>query len=81
MLKLKLEKEEDRITHVELRGDFFLEPAEKLSDIENCLKGLSVEASVEDISERLRRVEVKMIGFSPEDVGKSFRKAVGGKDE
>ncbi|WEL23844.1 Lipoate--protein ligase [Candidatus Nanohalovita haloferacivicina] len=81
MLKLKLEKENTVIKSAELRGDFFLEPAEKLSEIEQALTGISEKASVKDVADRVRNVDVKMIGFNPEDLGKAFEKALGDNRE
>ncbi|AOV95452.1 hypothetical protein AQV86_06080 [Nanohaloarchaea archaeon SG9] len=79
MIKLELEKENKKIENAEIRGDFFLEPPEKLEELERKLEGLETEAEKEEVVEKLEEVDVDMIGFSAEDVFEAFREAVEGE--
>lgn len=80
-IDLKLEFRDEEVVDVEIRGDFFLEPAEKLTELENKIEGLSRDSSSDEIVDRLEEVEAKLIGFSEDDIGKAFEKAVGDSDE
>ena len=79
MLKLELKKENRKIKNAEVRGDFFLEPPEKLENLERKLEGLETEAEKKEVVEELEEVDVDMIGFSAEDVAEAFREALEGE--
>ncbi|QKQ98935.1 hypothetical protein GKQ38_05485 [Candidatus Nanohaloarchaea archaeon] len=77
MVNIKLQTHEGVLTHVELRGDFFIEPAEKLSELEDALNGLPIDADKQDIVDSIESVDVELIGFSAEDIAEAIRKAMG----
>ncbi|MEB2844165.1 lipoate--protein ligase family protein [Rhizobiales bacterium RZME27] len=71
---------DERLSNVQVSGDFFLEPAEALADISGALEGLPITVKVEDITLAIRsklRPGAEMIGFSPEAVAIAVRRALG----
>ena len=81
MVKLKLKEEDGKIADAEVRGDFFLEPPEKLAELEKSLESLKVDAEIEEVKEKLEDVEAKLIGFSRSDIAEAFVQAVQGGRE
>jgi lipoate-protein ligase A len=83
MVEIELETGSAKVKQARIRGDFFLEPPEKLEELEARIEGLETDTGKEKIVEELETVEADMIGFSPEDVAEAFQKAVkeGGNDE
>ena len=81
MVKLGLDIQQKGIEGVEIRGDFFLQPPEKLEELEEKIQSLDVDSTVEDVEKSLKNFNADMIGFSPEDLGKAFRKAVEGDEK
>jgi lipoate-protein ligase A len=80
LVVVDLDNINDRLTNVQVHGDFFLEPAEALDDIRTSLEGLPVISTVEDIVAAIRaglRPGAEMIGFSPEAVAIAVRRALG----
>jgi lipoate-protein ligase A len=80
LVVVDLETSDDRLSAVQVSGDFFLEPEEALDDIRAALQGLPVTATVEDIAAALRaglRPGAEMIGFNPEAVAIAVRRALG----
>ena len=80
LVAVDLDVEQGRLTNVHLSGDFFLEPEEALFDIDAALNGVSVDASVDQLSSAIHGSvgsEVAFIGFSPEAVGIAVRRALG----
>lgn len=77
---LELKLENGVVEEASLRGDFFLEPPEKLEDLEEKLEGLSEDAERSEIVEKLEKVSAELIGFSREDVAETFEKAVRGEE-
>ncbi|MFB6174519.1 MAG: lipoate protein ligase C-terminal domain-containing protein [Candidatus Nanohalobium sp.] len=77
MVKIKFRNEDGTVYDVQIRGDFFIEPPEKLQELENRIEGIDVEASRKEITEKLAGIDADLIGFSSEDVAEAFRKAAG----
>jgi len=65
---------------VKITGDFFLHPEEAIEKIERSLLGLSIDASESEISSKIKRSlehqGAQLIGASPEDLARIFKKAV-----
>ncbi|TPW32566.1 lipoate--protein ligase family protein [Martelella alba] len=75
-----LEVRDGKLADVQIAGDFFLEPAEALTDICNSLNGLPATASVETIVAALNagiRPDAALIGFSVEAIAIAVRRALG----
>ncbi len=70
---------DDRLCDVSVSGDFFLEPAEALENINQSLEGLPATASQEAFAAAILRAlspDVEMIGFSPEAVAIAVRRGI-----
>ncbi|MFS0885913.1 biotin/lipoate A/B protein ligase family protein [Aeromicrobium sp. 179-A 4D2 NHS] len=80
LVAVDLEVENGRLADVSVSGDFFLEPEEALFDVNAALTGLSVDASVEQLTSAIEAAvgrDTAFIGFSPEAVGIAVRRALG----
>jgi len=80
LVAVDLEVHNDRLSDVSVSGDFFLEPEEALLDINAALTGLSVDASVEQLTSAIEGAvdsQTAFIGFTPEAVGIAVRRALG----
>jgi len=67
------------IAHVELSGDFFLEPPEALEAMRDALVGAPANGSVTLLTERVSRAVPRgtvMLGFSAGDVAEAVRRAL-----
>jgi lipoate-protein ligase A len=81
LVVVDLEVDAQRITSVQVAGDFFLEPDDALEVINQAIVGLSVSSSAEAIGDAVRAVlpdDVVMMGFSPEAIGTVVRRAITG---
>lgn len=75
-----LDVRDGKLADVQIAGDFFLEPAEALSDIRTALEGLSAASSAEAMTEAMKaklRADAALIGFSLEAVAIAVRRALG----
>jgi len=81
MVKIGVDINNEEVEGVEIRGDFFLEPPEKLGEIEEKMKDLDIDSTIEEVAEKVEEVEAELIGFSHRDIGEAFRKAVEEGDE
>lgn len=77
MVELGIETEEGEVVNAEIRGDFFLQPPEKLSDLENKLEGLNRKTDRKEVIRKLETVEAELIGFSRKDIAEVFTEAAG----
>lgn len=71
----------DELTSVSVSGDFFLEPAEALEQINSAIEGLPVSAPQEVLATAILDAldpDVEMIGFSPEAVAIAVRRGIDG---
>jgi lipoate-protein ligase A len=80
MVKISAEVEDQKVIDAEIRGDFFLQPPEKLEELQDKLTGLPENASREKITDELENVDAELIGFSREDVAEALRKALKGDE-
>ncbi len=81
LVVVDLEVDAQRITSVQVAGDFFLEPDDALEVINQAIVGLSVSSSAEAIGDAVRAAlpdDVVMMGFSPEAIGTVVRRAITG---
>jgi lipoate---protein ligase len=70
---------DDRLRNVSISGDFFLEPAEALDQINRALEDLPSESPQDVIATVILGAldpDVEMIGFSPEAVAIAVRRGV-----
>jgi lipoate-protein ligase A len=74
-----LDVQDGKLTHVEISGDFFLEPPEALKTITQALEGLPTDLSPDEIAAEIDAAlspEVVMIGFSPEAIAHAIGRAL-----
>ncbi len=67
------------LANVRLAGDFFLEPDTALDDINRAITGLSADVDAATIADAVRRAlpaEALLLGFSPEAVATTVRRAL-----
>ncbi|MFB6109321.1 MAG: lipoate protein ligase C-terminal domain-containing protein [Halodesulfurarchaeum sp.] len=67
---------DDVIEDVEITGDFFLQPPDALSALEEALVGHPTDATVEDLAEAVRTVDAECIGFDAEDLARTTVEAL-----
>ena len=71
----------DQLANVSVSGDFFLEPAEALKQINRAIEGLPAAVTQELLSTAILDAldpGVEMIGFSPEAVAIAVRRGIDG---
>ncbi|WP_062204395.1 lipoate--protein ligase family protein [Demequina salsinemoris] len=68
-----------RLSSVVISGDFFMEPAETILEINAALTGLPASTAVGPLAEAVERATAgaTMIGFTPESVAIAVRRALG----
>lgn len=74
-----LDVRDGKLSGVVISGDFFLEPAEALTQITQSIENLPVSSTEEEIAAHIRSAvssNVEMIGFSPEAVARAVRRAL-----
>ena len=79
LVVVDLNIQDDQLSHVVVSGDFFLEPAEALSQITQSIENLPVTSTESEIAGRVRGSVgpgVEMIGFSPEAIARAVRRAI-----
>ncbi len=75
-----VEVSDGRLAAVRISGDFFLEPDEALDSITAAVTGLPADSDAERLATAIRSglaEDVAMIGFSPESVAITIRRALG----
>ena len=80
LVVVDLEIRDGRFHAVQVAGDFFLEPAEALTDIVAALNGLPAGSGIEQIADAVRaglRPEAVLIGFTAEAIAIAVRRALG----
>lgn len=79
MVQIEMEEEDGVVSSVSIRGDFFIEPPEKLKELEKAIEGMKLNSEAEEVEKVLGGIDAKLIGFSISDIGKAFRRAVEGE--
>jgi hypothetical protein len=71
---------DDSVRKVEILGDFFMHPEEKLREIERSLVGIGIDESEGKIRERIEKVakenNIEMIGVTPEAISSTIKMAI-----
>jgi len=79
LVVVDLDVVDNTITNFRLAGDFFLEPDSALDVINAAVNGLHADAEQRAIADRIRRAlpdDTIMLGFSPEAVATTIRRAL-----
>lgn len=71
----------EKFKNVKVHGDFFIEPAEKLSEIRELIEGLDKDFEREEFIDKIEDIDAKLIGFSAEDIFDALEKFRGEKNE
>lgn len=70
----------EKINKVIITGDFFLHPEESLQEIEQSIEGASINASTDELVQRIKRAihlrNAELIGFDPEDIAELVKEAM-----
>lgn len=77
---IELDEAGEEIVEAIISGDFFLEPAEAITDVNRSLLGAPASASVAELRARVAvalGLEATMVGFSPDAVAIAVRRALG----
>ncbi len=74
MIRVILTIDKGKIDKIVFAGDFFIDPPEKLRELENALRGKNLEEAL-DLIEALLGENVNLIGCSVEDVKKALHEA------
>ena len=74
-----------KFTSVQITGDFFLHPEEKIMEIEKSLVGLSTAEKKESITQKLQNFiqqnQIELVGISPEDIAETLLETLKGGSE
>jgi lipoate-protein ligase A len=79
LVVVDLDVRDGRLAHVQLSGDFFLEPDSALRTIDAVLEGQSVCADESTLASAIRGAlapDVMMYGISPEAIAVAVRRAL-----
>ena len=80
LVVVDLQEHDGRLAHVQVAGDFFLEPDSALDDIRQALEGQPVTADTAQLATAIRAAlppDAMLFGFSPEAVAIAVRRALG----
>ena len=80
LVVVDLQEHDGRLTHVQVAGDFFLEPDSALDDIRQALEGQPITADTAQLATAIRAAlppDAMLFGFSPEAVAIAVRRALG----
>ncbi|MFH0848618.1 MAG: lipoate protein ligase C-terminal domain-containing protein [archaeon] len=68
------------INRIEITGDFFIHPEEKLQDIEQALVGINIDENEAMITDLIRQTvvskKIEMIGVTPEGIAAAVEEAL-----
>jgi lipoate-protein ligase A len=68
------------ISRIEITGDFFLHPEERLQDIEQVLTGINIGENEAMITDLIRQTvvskRIEMIGVTPESIAVTVKEAL-----
>lgn len=78
LVVVDLEVQGGQLCHVELSGDFFLEPDEALSWMTLALEGAPADASEADLAARIQDAtkDAELLGVTPQGVAVAVRRAL-----
>ncbi|MFB6299220.1 MAG: hypothetical protein ABEH65_03065 [Halobacteriales archaeon] len=66
----------DTIQNVTITGDFFLEPPEARTDLEDAIEGQPADVSEATLVEAIQAVDAQLIGFEASDLAAVIREVV-----
>lgn len=79
LVRIKIDYDE-KINSAKITGDFFLHPEEGISEIENCLLGISKDETEENISQKISELVLEknfqLIGIDPAAIARVTKAAM-----
>lgn len=80
LIRVQLDKRDDKISFIKITGDFFMHPEELIEDLERILVGCVVDekAIAHVIRKFIEENGVTLLGATPEDFAKCIVRAGGG---
>jgi len=80
LITLKIETDNGTIKDIKIYGDFFLHPEESITHIENNLKGLSADSSLQtfthEIETALAQKRAAFLGITPQQIAETISQTV-----
>ncbi len=80
LIEIRLVHKNGTIESLEIIGDFFLLPEEKLGLIEKSVEGFKIDADEKDIASNIAEVvskeKIEMVGIDPASIAKAVKMAV-----
>lgn|SRR3989338_4169912 len=81
LLRVKVElSDKTEILKVQITGDFFIHPEEKLKLIEEMLSSIDSKSSEEQLNDMISRIilnnQIQLIGIDSEAIARNARKAI-----
>ncbi|MGO1401090.1 MAG: lipoate--protein ligase family protein [Flaviflexus sp.] len=80
LVVVDLDVEDKKLTHVQIAGDFFLEPDDALARITAAIEGLPEDSHAADIAQAVTNVlkpTDELLGLSPHGIATAVRRALG----
>ncbi len=74
LLRIEVEIENSMIKEIKITGDFFIHPEKAICEIEEFLVDKEVQKVEEKLLKLLKEKNIKIVGFTPEDLQKSITK-------
>ena len=65
----------DKIDDIKITGDFLIQPADAIEDMQDALIGAPVDESAMELEDRLDRVEAELVGFERSHVAEAVKQA------
>ncbi len=79
-IKLELDPDKNKIIKIQITGDFFIHPEEKLKFIEDELKNISTKISEEQLNDITNEVisqnDIQLIGIDSRAIARNMRNAI-----
>lgn len=66
----------DTIESVMITGDFFLEPPEARTDLEQVIEGRPIDVPEPELVDAIKTVDAQLIGFSAEHLAEAVQEAI-----
>ena len=74
LIKLFLDSQDNIIKNIKITGDFFIHPEEKITSLENALKGqvLDEKKLTELLEETIQKEKMELFGVDAESIAKTI---------
>ncbi len=76
LVRVRVEYDDNEITAAQITGDFFLEPADALAELEAALVGHPPDVDTETLVAAIEAVDADLIGFDATDLATVTQEAL-----